>query len=104
MEAAEQKHGEREQDVADVSGEVDAANQEDNTGNAGEQPRKPNHANLLASCSMHPPNALVQLQASQIKAPGEAGRNPQIACQLQRSLYGRHAKASRPRAPELQYL
>jgi len=31
-------------------------------------------------------NAQVQLQASQIKARGEATRNPKIACQLQRSL------------------
>jgi hypothetical protein len=34
------------------------------------------------------PNAPVQLQANQIKAPSEARRNQKIACQLQRSLAG----------------
>src|SRR5689334_11834965 len=36
-------------------------------------------------CALQP-NAQVQLQASQIKAPGEARRNQKIAWQLQRSL------------------
>jgi len=35
------------------------------------------------------PNAQVQLQASQIEGAGVARANPSIACQLQRSLYGR---------------
>ena len=40
-------------------------------------------------------NAPVQLQASQIKARGEATRNPKIACQLQRSLARRRRELKR---------
>jgi hypothetical protein len=39
---------------------------------------------LFYSGIWEPPNARVQLQASQIKAQRGALRNPQIACQLQR--------------------
>ena len=41
-------------------------------------------------------NARVQLQAGKIRARGEAARNPQPACQLQRSLYRRRRDPKRP--------
>ena len=46
------------------------------------------HGSLEQRKNLWLANARVQLQANQIRARGEAPRNPQIACQLQRSLDG----------------
>ena len=45
----------------------------------------------VSSNDQAPANAPARLQGSEIKACGEAARNPRIRCQLQRSLDGGHA-------------